>query len=94
MGTGKDARGEKENRVVVNDHVNGSREGVEGDCADDSVSVKIPEKPDYQMRLGAEETSAVDVDCVEDRDFVGSEDLDFPVYRARMVDVEQARGRG
>lgn len=91
MGTGKDARGEKENRVVVNDHVNGSREGVEGDCADDGVCVSFP---DYQMRLRAEETSAVEVDYVEDRDFVGSEDLDFPVYRARMVDVEQARGRG
>lgn len=90
MGTGKDARGGKGNRAVVNDHVNGSGEGVEGGRADDGVCVSFP---DCQMRLGAEET-AVESDCVEDGGLVGSEDLDLPVYRAGMVDVEQARGRG
>ena len=89
MGAGKDARGGKGNRVVANDHVNGSGEGVEGGGADDRVCVSFA---DCYMRLGAEETSAVEFDCVEDGGFVRSEDLDFPVYRARMVDVEQARG--
>ena len=63
---------------------------MEGGRADDGVCVS---SPDCQMRLGAEETTAVEFDCVEDGGFVGSEDLDFPVFRARMVNVEQARGR-
>ena len=91
VGTSKDARGGKGNRAVVNDHVNGSGEGVEGGRADNGVCVSFP---DRQMRLGAEEASAVEFDGVEDGGFVGSEDLDFPVYRARMVDVEQASRRG
>ena len=75
----------------MNEQVHGSGEGVEGGGADDGVCVGLP---DCQMRLGAEETSAFEFDYVEDGGFVGSEDLDFPVSRARMVDVEQARGRG
>ena len=37
--------------------------------------------------------SAVEFDCVEDGVFVESENMDFSVYNARMVDVKQARGR-
>ena len=91
MGTGEDARGGKGNRAVVNDHVDGPGEGVEGGRADDGVCVRFP---DCQMGLGAEEAAAVEVDGVEDGGFVGAEDLDFPVCQARMVDVEQAGGRG
>ena len=75
----------------MNDHVNGSGREVEGGRADNGVCVGFP---DCQMRLGAEETAAVDLDGVEDGGFVGSEDLDFPVCQARMVEVEQASGRG
>ena len=91
MGTSKDARGGKGNRVVVNDHVNGLGEGVEGGRADNDVCVSFP---NCQVRLGAEEASAIEFDGVEDGGFVRSEDLNFSVYRARMVDVEQASRRG
>lgn len=74
MGSGQDARGEKRDRTIVNDQVNGSGEGVEGGSADDGVCVNFP---DCQMRLGAEE-----IDCIEDGGFVGSEDSDFRVRRA------------
>lgn len=85
MCTGKEARGGKRDRFIVNDHVNGSGEGVKGDRADFLGCVSFP---DCHMRLGAEEASAVQFDCVEDGGFVGSEDSDFPVYGTRMVDVE------
>ena len=85
MCTGEEARGRKRNRVVVNDHVNGPGEGVKGDRADDVVCASFP---DCHMRVGAEEASTVEFNCIEDGGFVGSEDLDFPVDRARMVDVE------
>lgn len=74
VGSGQDARGEKRDRTIVNDQVNGSGEGVEGGSADDGVCVNFP---DCQMRLGAEE-----IDCIEDGGFVGSEDSDFRVRRA------------
>lgn len=49
---------------------------MEGRRADDDVRVSLP---DCQMRFGAEETAAVEIDGVEDGGFVGAEDLDFPV---------------
>ena len=64
---------------------------MEGGRADDGVCVSFP---DCQIRLGAEEASAVEFDCVENCGFVRSEDFNLAVYRARVVDVEQARGRG
>lgn len=79
MGAGKDARGGEGDRVVVNDHFNVSREGVEGGRADDGAGVGFT---DCHMRLGAEETCAVYFYSVEDGGFVGAEDLDIPVRHA------------
>ena len=79
MRTGKHARGGKGNRPVVNDHVDGSGEGVESGRADDGV---CGGGPDCHVGLGAEEASAVEVDGVEEGGFVGSEDLNFSVEGA------------
>ena len=89
MRTGEDARGGKSNRPVINNHINGSGKGVKGRRADDDIRVRFA---DCDVRLGAEEASAVEFDGVEDGGFVGAKDVDFPVYGAGMVDVEEAGG--
>ena len=64
---------------------------MKGRRADDDIRVRFA---DCDVRLGAEEASTVEFDGVEDGGFVGAEDVDFSVYGAGMVDVEEARGGG
>lgn len=89
MGAGKDARGGEGNGVVVDYHVNVSREGVEGGSTNDDAGVGIV---DYQMWLGAEDTSAVHFYCVDDSGLVWTKDLGIPVRHARVVDMKETRG--
>lgn len=63
----------------MDNHFNVSRERVEGGGANDDAGVAFA---DGHMWLGAEETSAVHFDCVENGGLVRAKDLGIPVRHA------------
>ena len=76
MSASKDARGREGNGVVVDNHLNVSREGVEGGRTDNGTGVGFV---DYYIWHGAKETSGIHFNRVKDGNFVGAENLGIVV---------------